>query len=516
MSLRINHNIASLNGHRNMVKNDRQISVSLEKLSSGLRINRAADDAAGLVISEQMRAQVAGLNQAINNSETAVSMVQTAEGAFDEMNSLLNKARQLAIHAANTGVNDTNALSADQSELDNIISSITRIAENTQFGTKKLLDGTLANAIVTDAGSDLISSITLGKVDTTVIAIGLADISEDSVDGVAAEDEDVLTAVTTGDFSGIFGAGTTVATAIIGSTTFAAATTVSIEGAAETIEVDMEIGETVATALSRLNIAAREVNAGVTYSIGAAGAFTATATDVGEYSDDYDLTFTSGAMILNLGDMSAGDTAGVNAEAIVLDSEGTEFTMTLDVADRGYAFHSDDATVDLSITFSSIDEDGTVGAFEITEGAVFQIGANRDQTVTLSIASSKATDLAKEAVDGDGLALDDYESLDSLRVDAWLTSGRAQDAISAIDKAIDEITVTRGELGAIQSNTLESGLNGLRVSQENLNAAESTIRDVDFAAESSNFTRNSILIQSATAMLAQANQLPQNVLKLLG
>ena len=142
MSLRINHNIAAVNGHRNMLKNDMAISSSLEKLSSGLKINRAADDAAGLIISEQMRAQLSGISQAIDNTETAVAMVQTAEGALDEMNSLLNKARELALHAANDGANDTNQLAADQSELDNIISSIDRIANNTQFGTKKILDGT--------------------------------------------------------------------------------------------------------------------------------------------------------------------------------------------------------------------------------------------------------------------------------------------------------------------------------------------------------------------------------------
>ncbi|MFW5829923.1 MAG: hypothetical protein ACOCXA_06645, partial [Planctomycetota bacterium] len=146
MSLRINHNIASINGHRNMMRNDMAISKSLEKLSSGLRINRAADDAAGLVISEQTRAQITGLNQAIDNSETAVAMVQTAEGALDEINSLLNKSRELVLHAANEGANDTNQLLADQQELDNAIASVTRIAEQTQFGTKKLLDGSLAGA----------------------------------------------------------------------------------------------------------------------------------------------------------------------------------------------------------------------------------------------------------------------------------------------------------------------------------------------------------------------------------
>jgi len=169
MSLRINHNIAAMNGQNNLAKNDMMVSKSLERLSSGLRINRAADDAAGLVISEQMRAQLSGLGQAINNSETAVNMVQTAEGALDEISTLLLKGRELAVHAANEGANDVNQLTADQSELDNIIDSVNRIAGNTQFGTKKLLDGTLSQAKSNDAA---IGSVKLGQLYTVGLASG--------------------------------------------------------------------------------------------------------------------------------------------------------------------------------------------------------------------------------------------------------------------------------------------------------------------------------------------------------
>ena len=156
MSLRINNNPASVNGIKNLQKNSMMVGKSMEKLSSGLRINRAADDAAGLIISEQMRAQITGLSTAVSNTESAVNMIQTAEGALDEMNTLLNKARSLALASANEGVNDQAQLAANQSELDNIVSSITRIAENTQFGTKKLLDGTLSTA---KSNSDSISSV---------------------------------------------------------------------------------------------------------------------------------------------------------------------------------------------------------------------------------------------------------------------------------------------------------------------------------------------------------------------
>jgi flagellin len=158
MSLRINNNIAAINAHRNLVNTTNSLSKSMEKLSSGYRINRAADDPAGLVISEQFRAQIAGLNRAISNSEGSINMIQTAEGALTELNNLLVSMRELAIHAANEGFNDANQLAADQAEIDNAIKTIDRIAANTQFGTKKLLDGTKANtATITSSNTSLVT-----------------------------------------------------------------------------------------------------------------------------------------------------------------------------------------------------------------------------------------------------------------------------------------------------------------------------------------------------------------------
>jgi flagellin len=158
MSLRINHNIAAMDAHRNLIETTRSLSQSMEKLSSGFRINRAADDPAGLVISEQFRAQVAGLNRAISNSEGSINMIQTAEGALTEINNLLVKMRELAIHAANEGFNDTNQLDADQAEIANSLATIDRIAANTQFGTKQLLDGSKDNiATITSANTSSLS-----------------------------------------------------------------------------------------------------------------------------------------------------------------------------------------------------------------------------------------------------------------------------------------------------------------------------------------------------------------------
>lgn len=152
MALRINHNITALNAWRNLTVTTNRMASTMEKLSSGFRINKAADDPAGLVISEQFRAQIAGLNRAVQNSEASINMIQTAEGALNEINNLLIGMRELAIHAANEGVNDSNQLAADQAEITNAIRTIDRIAANTQYGTKKLLDGSAANtAAITTA-----------------------------------------------------------------------------------------------------------------------------------------------------------------------------------------------------------------------------------------------------------------------------------------------------------------------------------------------------------------------------
>jgi flagellin len=158
MALRINHNITALDAWRNLTDTTRKMSSTMEKLSSGYRVNRASDDPAGLVISEQFRAQIAGLNRAVQNSEGSINMIQTAEGALNEINNLLVSMRELAIHAANEGFNDDDQLAADQAEITNAISTINRIAKNTQFGTKLLLDGSAANtAVITSANTSKVS-----------------------------------------------------------------------------------------------------------------------------------------------------------------------------------------------------------------------------------------------------------------------------------------------------------------------------------------------------------------------
>ena len=178
MALRINHNIAAMDAQRNLANTGSAISKVMEKLSSGYRINRAADDPAGLVISEQFRAQIAGLGKAISNSEGSINMIQTAEGSLNEISGLLVSMRELAIHAANQGMNDSNQLAADQAEIENAIATIDRIAVNTQFGTKKLLDGTKDNiATITTANSSELTILKSGLASGThsIMSVKTAD-----------------------------------------------------------------------------------------------------------------------------------------------------------------------------------------------------------------------------------------------------------------------------------------------------------------------------------------------------
>ena len=305
MSLRINNNIESMNAHRNLLMNDRALSKSLERLASGQKINRAADDPAALVISEHMRAQVSGMEQAIRNNEVAISLVQTAEGSMNEISSILVSLRQRAISAANVGASDQDMIDANQAEIENALASIDRVVSTTQFGHYKLLDGTNAAKTVTN-------------------------------------------------------------------------------------------------------------------------------------------------------------------------------------------------------------EDGSIST---REGLRFHVGPNAEHMASTSIRDMSTNQLGRtEVVEGEMPNKSNFMSLADIDV---RNEQGAQDALAIIDQALTEVATVRGELGAFQKHTLESNLTSLQVAAENMTAAESTIRDTDMAQELATFTRNQIMTQSATAQLAQANAMPQHVLRLL-
>lgn len=519
MSLRVNNNIQSMNAHRNLVRNDNMIGKSLERLSSGMKINRGADGAAGLIISEQQRAQIAGINQAIANSTDGVSMVQTAEGGLDEMSTLLNKARSLALHSANEGANDVSQLQADQTELDNITSSIDRIASNTQFGNKKILDGSLTNfrsnsAQVgsTQTGNDYAEKLKLSTVSRGYHSLLVTTAATKGSMTISGGEASVMTGVTLAVMSG--------------SDQFQVTFTVAVNGNQLTIAS----GQTKNDFVNALNALGRTLgfSAAATSGVGGGGqttggtgnivlansAYGASSTLVFNYVSGpsgvttVDGAYTAGAdmaasLILNTG--AVGAVAGTGGTAITLVQSGNSLALVSSTAGQGYRINLNSA---LSISGGSGGSGVYLGVIDgMSTGATFQVGANVGQTASVTINSAKAGDL------GNGVSTA-IKSLSELG--GQLVAGNATEVLKVIDKAITDVAVTRGNIGAFQANTLETTISSLRVAGENLTAAESAVRDVDFAEESARFTKYNILMQSATAMMAQANQLPQGVLKLLG
>ncbi len=462
MSFRINHNISSINALRNLGKTESSVSRSLERLSSGLRVNRGADDPAGLVISESMRAQLSGVRQAIENAETATAMIQTAEGAMNEIHTLLNSIRELVIHAANTGANDAVMLAADQDEIENAIATIDRIAGQTQFGVKKLLDG---------------SSGVTGT--TTDSSVAFYDATEASVTGSYA------ITITTQAEQAQATAGTD-QTAVLG-----AAETLTING----VDISLASGMTQAQVVDMINTYTNST--GATASI-VAGALTVTSRGYGS-----DVT---ASVVSNV----AAATTSTGIGITVVTDTGVDIAGTiggLAATGRGMVLTGNAGTAVEGIAISTSMAPGAGGSVNITNNSlVFQVGANKNQTVTITLNRLVTTGI------GTGVTSNMFNSLNDITV---LTADQAQDAIEIIDRAIQQVSAKRGELGVFQKNTLESSTANLAISEENLIAAESVIRDTDFAQEMAELTKNQILLQSGTAMLVQANQIPQVVLQLL-
>jgi len=442
---------AALNTHRQLSTNTAATSKSIEKLSSGLRINRAGDDAAGLAISEKMRGQIRGLDMASKNGQDGISLIQTAEGALNETHSILQRMRELAVQSSN----DTNTASDRgelQKEINQLTAEIDRIGSTTEFNTKKLLDGGASvNATITGADAARVE-VTGGTGDT-------------KVGGTIA-----LTAWTaaTADRTA------TTATFATGSTTLAASSAITLNG----VSFSFGATDTVQTALDKIN----DANIGVKATYTTGGAINFTSTTLGSKSD-LKVSGEGGSF----GGALAGITAGADATATITGgdaykADGNKITI-LNGNAEGLEFNVSGATGVATIAVTS------------NGGLNFQIGANEGQNMYVSVGDMRASALGVNQVDVSN-------------------ASTANTAITTINNAIEKVSGERSKLGAYQ-NRLEHTINNLNTSSENLTAAESRVRDVDMAKEMMNQTKNNILAQAAQAMLAQANQQPQGVLQLL-
>lgn len=483
MSLRINHNTTSLNTHRNLKKANERVSKSLERLSSGLRINSASDGAAALMASEQLRAQIASIDQAIRNSESTTSMVQTAEGALAEANNTLVAVRQLAIQSANEGSNDAVMLAANQASIKNMIASIDRIADYTQFGQKKLLDGSSGvTGLAIGEGLQFVSAMT-----------------ETQSSGEKGYDVVVKEAATKAIMIGT--------TPLTREMVEAGESLYITEGGKTATYVTKET-DTVEAAV--LNFAAAAKKAGLNVSIkkmeddtikiehnlyGSDHTFSAASSSAGVISQTASTFQTA---------RNGTDLHGtINGEATIGKGEtmtgiaGNKMTDGLIVR-----YHNTDPGLDIP------EEGRLVGRVNVVQNAMtFQIGPGQGQTVNIAMQNVAANTLARGVENESG-----FESLADINVE---TPQGALDTMTLVDKAINDVIKVRAELGAFQNHTLEINTTNMRVAKENMVAAESTIRDTDMAAEMAEFTKNDLIMQSSAAMLAQANQIPQKVLRLL-
>ncbi|UJF33224.1 flagellin N-terminal helical domain-containing protein [Paenibacillus hexagrammi] len=407
--MRINTNVAALNTYNRLTANENATNKSLQKLSSGYRINTAADDAAGLAISEKMRSQIRGLDQATRNSQDGISMIQTAEGSLNETHDILQRMRELAVQSASDTNTDQDRNNL-QDEMDQLTSEVDRIRNTTQFNTKNLLDGSLAAKASGVAGRDINKAMDTSTT-TSDNLVDLKDINGNSL-GIKSGDKVTVTYFSNGTFH---------------------------SGSATTVGAS--------TALSSL------ATSDFSFAVASSGGIYATASATGVSGAINGLTITVTD--------NSGNVKSVSTNAL------SSFTVERNAK-------------------NNVTKDNA---------ATFQIGANAGQNINLSIDDMGATALGVK----------------DLKID---NKTRANTAIRAIDEAIQKVSENRSKLGAY-SNRLEHTINNLSTASENLTTSESRIRDVDMAKEQTKFTKNNILVQAATAMLAQANQQPQNVLSLL-
>jgi flagellin len=496
MSLRINTNMSALNALRNVERASDGFGRSIEKLASGLRINRSADDPAGLIRSEDLRAQIAGLEQAIANSQDATNLVKTAEGALEEVHNLLRSMRQLAVASGNTGTNDQTALQANQNQIRSAIESINRIAAQTQFGTKKLLDGTAGlSAVVTDArriGGMFFGGSAVGT-DSTASTI----VREYALgSGVIAID--VTTAATRAAVDGTrayTGAGAIIQTS----------GTVVINGVSFSVQAGTT---TLQSFVDQIN--SQSSVTGVVAELFVDNGNTFVRLRSTEYGANFSVNLNDQQQILLSGanNFSASAT-GVNAEARVtlstIDGGQVLVTFTGGVSRSDSGLRLTDAKGNVILLNEAGNQIATSVVGRTTTGQLqFQIGANAGQVARFSINNMRSDKLGTGVVADKSLA----------DIDVTKTGG-AEEALKIIDAAIQQVSKLRGDMGAFQKNVLESNMRSLAVAKENLTATESAIRDTNFAEEISRFTKFQILQQAGMSVLGQANFAPQAVLQLI-
>jgi flagellin len=492
VSQTINTNISSLTAQRNSSKVQDQLSTSMARLSSGLRINSAKDDAAGLAISERFTTQIRGLNQAARNANDAISLAQTAEGALGSVSDNLQRIRELAVQAANA-TNSATDRAALQQEASQLVSEVQRVGTQTDFNGIKLLDGSFT-AKSFQVGANANETITLASiVDARTSALGSHTLVADGT--ITGSTVVSATAVTTGNG---MGAETNLTLSTNAGTTSAisyAAQSGANQIAAAINAAGAGIGIT-ATASNSTTLASLSAPGTVSFNIvggTASGAVSAVITDQNDLSN----------LVSAINGVQG--TTGVTA---AFTSTSSKASITLSTTDgRNISIDT------FNNTAGGAGDTVVFGGSTLTDGAAAT--ANAVVTGTVSLSSNKgpiATATANaDAFTAAGVNNSSFASLAAVDLS---TAGGATNALSVIDAALSQVNSGRADLGAIQ-NRFSSTISSLQTTSENLTASRSRIQDADFAKETAALSRAQVLQQAATAMVAQANQLPQQVLQLL-
>jgi len=473
---RINSNVGAMIAQRNLNTSYTQLNSTLERLSTGLRINHGKDDPAGLIVSERLRSEVSAVNQAIANTQRASLIVATTEGALDEVAALLRSIQELVVEAANEGALSEDEIAANQLQIDSAIESITRIANSTTFAGKYLLNGSL----------DYVAS---GVVPSDIDALAIHGAQFGSRDYVPVEVEVTQSAQ--------------YATLSYPAGTLTSSVTIEVQGNLGVTTLSFVSGTTAEKMVEAINAVSDSTGVEAVLSADPSAGFTLQSSRLGSSQ------FVSVQPLPGGGGFTLYDELGVATKR----DDGRDATATINGAlSTGDGNHLTLKTASLDMELSLDQGFGTgTTEFAITDGgALFQIGphVNTNLQVNIGVQSVSASRLGNAEI-GYLSQIVTGEAFD-------LTSENFAQASQVVDEAIRQVSVIRGRLGAFEKNTLETNRNQLGITMENLTSAESAIRDADFAYETSELTRNQVLVNAGTAALALANQTPQSVLSLLG
>ena len=535
MALSINTNIASLNAQRNLGKTQGALNKSLQRLSSGLRINSAKDDAAGLAISNRMTSQVRGLNQAARNANDAISLAQTAEGALQESASILQRMRELAVQSAN----DTNTASdrkSLQAEASQLISEMDRIATTTQFNGKTLLDGNFSEAVFhvgANAGQTISMSISNARTSALGSIVNHASDANQTQTYTINGTANATVAATNIDFedytgvndAAIASGNLTINDSAVADTSLyvgtatgqnansayakaAAINASNIAGVSATTKTELTLDGIAGVKFLDATVATGDA---LDYSLTINGEVVYSVTDLGPAADDISISVVADFINDNTsktGVRASVDTSNNTLTLIADDGRDIQISESFALTDSTDAT----ATAATSLFSTFTEQDATTTATDETGG--FDTLTIRGQVTLLSdagITLAGGGGATLLGMSSGTLAIDSSKNIATLDVS---TQTDANDAILAIDAALSAIDTSRGQLGATQ-NRFESTIANLQNVSENIAAARSRIMDADFAVETAALTKSQILQQAGVAMLAQANQLPQAVLSLL-